>query len=77
MYVGRVAVEKNLDAFLSLPVPGTKVVVGGGPQLNELKKNFPAVVFTGFETGESLAKTMAADIFVFPSPWMHWLAVYL
>ena len=68
MYVGRVAVEKNLEAFLSLPVPGTKVVVGGGPQLNTLKKNFPAVVFTGFETGESLAKTMAAaDIFVFPS----------
>ena len=68
MYVGRVAIEKNLEAFLSLPVPGTKVVVGGGPQLNTLKKNFPAVVFTGFETGESLAKTMAAaDIFVFPS----------
>jgi glycosyltransferase involved in cell wall biosynthesis len=68
MYVGRVAVEKNLEAFLSLPIVGTKVVVGDGPQLNTLKKNFPAVVFTGFETGMSLAKTMAAaDIFVFPS----------
>jgi glycosyltransferase involved in cell wall biosynthesis len=68
MYVGRVAVEKNLEAFLSLPIPGTKVVVGDGPQLNALKKNFPAVVFAGFEIGEPLAKTMAAaDIFVFPS----------
>ncbi len=68
MYVGRVAVEKNLDAFLTLSIPGTKVVVGDGPQLNKLKKHFPDVVFAGFETGEKLAKTMAAaDVFVFPS----------
>ena len=68
MYVGRVAIEKNLEAFLSLSIPGTKVVVGDGPQLNKLKNHYPEVIFAGFETGESLAKTMAAaDVFVFPS----------
>ena len=68
MFVGRVAVEKNIEAFLSLAIPGTKVVVGDGPSLSQLKKQFPAVVFAGFETGEPLAKTMAAaDVFVFPS----------
>jgi glycosyltransferase involved in cell wall biosynthesis len=68
MYVGRVAVEKNLDAFLTLSIPGTKVVVGDGPQLSKLKKHYPEVIFAGFETGEQLAKTMAAaDVFVFPS----------
>ncbi|NOS73101.1 MAG: glycosyltransferase family 1 protein [Methyloglobulus sp.] len=68
MYVGRVAVEKNLEAFLNLSIPGTKVVVGDGPELNKLKKHFPEVVFAGFQTGEMLAKTMAAaDVFVFPS----------
>lgn len=68
MFVGRVAVEKSIEDFLALSVPGTKVVVGDGPQLKKLKKQFPDVVFHGFETGEKLAKTMAeADIFVFPS----------
>ncbi|SJM95896.1 glycosyltransferase family 4 protein [Crenothrix polyspora] len=68
LYVGRVAIEKNLHAFLNLPVSGTKIVVGDGPQLHKLKKQFPDVVFTGFQTGEHLAKTMAAaDVFVFPS----------
>jgi glycosyltransferase involved in cell wall biosynthesis len=68
MYVGRVAVEKNLDDFLALSIPGTKIVVGNGPQLNRLKKHYPGVIFDGFKTGESLAKTMAAaDVFVFPS----------
>lgn len=68
MYVGRVAVEKNLAAFLDLPVAGTKVVVGDGPQWHKLQKKYPHVVFTGFQTGELLAKTMAAaDVFVFPS----------
>jgi glycosyltransferase involved in cell wall biosynthesis len=68
MYVGRVAIEKNLEAFLGLHVSGTKIVVGDGPQLQKLKKQFPDVVFTGFQTGELLAKTMAAaDVFVFPS----------
>jgi glycosyltransferase involved in cell wall biosynthesis len=68
MYVGRVAIEKNLEAFLALSIPGTKVVVGDGPKLDGLKKQYPDVVFAGFETGEPLAKTMAAaDVFVFPS----------
>ena len=68
MYVGRVAVEKNLEAFLDLSIPGTKVVVGDGPQLDKLRKQYPDAVFAGFETGEPLAKTMAAaDVFVFPS----------
>ncbi len=68
MFVGRVAVEKNIEAFLKLDVPGTKVVVGDGPSLSQLKKQFPDVVFAGFVTGEPLAKTMAAaDVFVFPS----------
>ncbi|MEQ1635040.1 MAG: glycosyltransferase family 1 protein [Methylococcales bacterium] len=68
MYVGRVAIEKNLGAFLTLAIPGTKVVVGGGPQLASLQKTFSEVVFTGFQTGESLANYMAAaDVFVFPS----------
>ncbi len=68
MYVGRVAVEKGIDDFLSLDLPGSKVVVGDGPQLDELKKKYPNVLFTGFQHGESLAKYMAsADVFVFPS----------
>lgn len=68
MYVGRVAIEKNLEAFLKLSVPGTKIVVGDGPSLSKLKKRYPDVVFTGFQTGEPLAQIMAtADVFVFPS----------
>jgi glycosyltransferase involved in cell wall biosynthesis len=68
LFVGRVAVEKNLDAFLSLDISGTKVVVGDGPQMKELKAKFPATVFAGFQTGETLASYMAAsDVFVFPS----------
>ncbi len=68
MFVGRVAIEKNIDAFLSLDIPGTKIVVGDGPQLNELKAKFPETFFVGFQTGEPLAKYMAAaDVFVFPS----------
>ena len=68
MFVGRVAVEKNLEAFLSLDAPGTKVVVGDGPQLIELKARFPEAVFVGFKSGEPLAEHLAAaDVFVFPS----------
>ncbi|MDG3442318.1 glycosyltransferase family 4 protein [Nitrospirillum amazonense] len=68
MYVGRVAVEKNIEAFLSLDLPGTKVVVGGGPQLDELKAKYPAAQFVGPKHGEELAKHYAAgDVFVFPS----------
>jgi glycosyltransferase involved in cell wall biosynthesis len=66
--VGRVAVEKNLEAFLSLDLPGTKVIVGDGPALPRLKMRYPDAVFPGAKTGEELAKIYAAaDVFVFPS----------
>lgn len=68
MNVGRVAVEKNLEAFLSLDLPGTKVIVGDGPQREALEKRFPDVVFTGAKSGVDLARHYAlADVFVFPS----------
>ena len=68
LYAGRVAVEKNLEAFLSLDLPGTKYVVGDGPQLAELKRKYPDVRFSGMRHGEDLARHMAAaDVFVFPS----------
>ena len=67
-YVGRVAVEKNLEAFLKLDVPGTKVIIGGGPQSEELKTKYPDAVFTGPRFGEELARSYAdSDVFVFPS----------
>ena len=66
--VGRVAVEKNLEAFLRLDLPGSKVVIGDGPQLGELSRRHPEVHFLGAKTGEDLAAHYAAaDIFVFPS----------
>ncbi|RJF76562.1 glycosyltransferase family 4 protein [Rhodopseudomonas palustris] len=66
--VGRVAVEKNLVAFLSLDLPGTKVVVGDGPALAALRRDFPHAVFLGAKQGEALAQAYAAaDVFVFPS----------
>ena len=66
--VGRVAVEKNLDAFLSLDLPGTKVVVGDGPARATLQRTYPDAVFLGARTGEQLAEVYAAaDVFVFPS----------
>jgi glycosyltransferase involved in cell wall biosynthesis len=66
--VGRVATEKNLPAFLSLDLPGTKVVVGDGPSRDELQRRFPDAVFLGAQHGERLAETYAAaDVFVFPS----------
>ncbi|MGE0240267.1 MAG: glycosyltransferase family 4 protein [Parvibaculaceae bacterium] len=66
--VGRLAPEKNVDAFLSLDLPGTKVVIGDGPQRPELEKRFPDAVFLGFRFGEELARMMAsADVFVFSS----------
>lgn len=66
--VGRVAVEKNLDAFLSLDLPGTKVVVGDGPACAALQQIYPNAVFLGARTGEQLAEVYAAaDVFVFPS----------
>jgi glycosyltransferase involved in cell wall biosynthesis len=66
--VGRIAVEKNLEAFLSLDLPGSKVVVGDGPQEAELRSRFPGVTFLGRLEGEALAARLAAaDVFVFPS----------
>ena len=66
--VGRVAVEKNIEAFVALDLPGTKVVVGPGPQLEELKAKYPEVVFKGPKSGAELAAHYAcADVFVFPS----------
>ena len=68
LYVGRVAVEKNINAFLTLDLPGSKLVVGEGPKLEQLKKKHPEATFTGALFGEDLAKAYAAsDCFVFPS----------
>jgi glycosyltransferase involved in cell wall biosynthesis len=66
--VSRLAVEKNIEAFLSLDLPGSKVVVGDGPHAEELKFRFPKAVFLGLKTGSDLAAIYAAaDVFVFPS----------
>jgi len=66
--VGRVAVEKNLDAFLKLDLPGTKVVIGKGPQEAELRQRYPDTKFLGqLENGTLAAHLAAADVFVFPS----------
>ena len=66
--VGRVAVEKNIEAFLKLDLPGSKVVIGEGPQLEELKKKYPKARFLGSRFGDDLATCFAsADVFVFPS----------
>jgi glycosyltransferase involved in cell wall biosynthesis len=68
IYMGRVAVEKNIEAFLSLDVPGSKYVVGDGPDLNQLRSRYPTVKFVGQKEGEELtAYLAAADVFVFPS----------
>lgn len=68
LYVGRIAVEKNIEAFLSLDLPGKKVLTGGGPQAASLAKKYPDAIFTGPKHGEELAETYAsADVFVFPS----------
>lgn len=68
LYVGRVAVEKNIEAFLASRHPGTKVVVGGGPALAGLRARYPDAVFLGPLAGEALASAYAsADVFVFPS----------
>lgn len=66
--VGRVAVEKNLEAFLMLDLPGTKMVVGDGPARAGLARKFPGALFCGSRQGEALAEIYAAaDVFVFPS----------
>jgi glycosyltransferase involved in cell wall biosynthesis len=66
--VGRVAVEKNLEEFLKLKLPGTKLVVGDGPARAQLARAYPNAVFLGAKQGEALAEIYAAaDVFVFPS----------
>jgi glycosyltransferase involved in cell wall biosynthesis len=68
LYVGRVAVEKNISAFVETDLPGTKVVVGDGPQLEALKEKHPEAHFLGVKQGDELAACFAnADVFVFPS----------
>ncbi len=68
LYVGRVAVEKNVEAFLALELPGSKVVAGDGPSRAGLETRFPDARFLGTQTGEDLARIYAsADVFVFPS----------
>lgn len=68
IHVGRLAVEKNIEAFLSLDLPGTKVVVGDGPHRASLEKNCPQAIFTGrLEEGALAAAYAGGDVFVFPS----------
>lgn len=68
LYVGRVAIEKSVEDFLKLDLPGSKMVVGDGPQLAELRERYPHVLFTGPKFGQELARHYAAcDAFVFPS----------
>lgn len=68
LFVGRVSREKNVSAFLDLDLPGRKVVVGNGPHLDELRRRYKDVLFTGRKTGADLAAAYAsADVFVFPS----------
>ncbi|MCW6506460.1 glycosyltransferase family 1 protein [Hyphomicrobiales bacterium BP6-180914] len=68
LYVGRVAVEKNVEALLELDLPGSTVIVGDGPARAGLQARYPKAHFLGNRTGELLARTYAsADVFVFPS----------
>ena len=68
LYVGRVAVEKSVEEFLTLDLPGQKIVVGDGPSRTELQKKYPSVEFAGYKFGRELAGYFAcADVFVFPS----------
>ncbi len=68
MYVGRVAIEKNVEDFLRLSLPGTQYVVGDGPQRQALESRYPKARFAGYQRGEMLSRFMAAaDVLVFPS----------
>lgn len=67
-YVGRIAVEKNLEAFLDMPWDGSKLLIGDGPERPRLQGRYPRAVFVGYQYGESLAQHLAAaDVMVFPS----------
>ena len=68
LYVGRVAVEKNINAFLEIDLPGSKWVVGDGPAMAAIREKHPEVNYLGVLQQEELAKVYAAaDVFVFPS----------
>lgn len=68
VYAGRIAIEKNIEAFLKLDLPGSKLVIGDGPPKNSLQKQYPQATFVGYKFGEELAAHYAAgDVFVFPS----------
>ncbi len=68
LYMGRVSLEKNIESYLKLDLPGSKVVIGGGPILESLQKDFPDVHFLGYRHGQELAAMLSsADVFVFPS----------
>lgn len=68
LYVGRVAIEKSVEDFLKLDLPGSKLVVGDGPQLRELRARYPVARFVGAKFGLELARYYSAsDVFVFPS----------
>ncbi len=68
IYMGRVAVEKNIEAFLDLPEPASKVIIGDGPDLGRLRARYPNYHFLGPKFGRELARNLAAgDVFVFPS----------
>ena len=68
VYFGRVAVEKNIEAFLDLSLPGAKVVIGDGPDRERLQAAYPDCRFLGYKFGRDLARHVAgADVFVFPS----------
>jgi glycosyltransferase involved in cell wall biosynthesis len=68
IYMGRVAIEKNIEAFLDLPAPASKVIIGDGPDLARLRARYPHCHFLGPKYGRELARNLAAgDVFVFPS----------
>ncbi len=68
VYVGRVAVEKSVEDFCRVRTGGTKIVIGAGPALQDLRRRYPEVIFTGYKYGSELAELMSCgDCFVFPS----------
>jgi glycosyltransferase involved in cell wall biosynthesis len=68
MYFGRVSSEKSIEEFLNAPLPGTKVVIGDGPDRKRLEAEYPGAHFTGFQTGQSLIDWLSCvDVFVMPS----------
>ena len=68
VYLGRVAIEKNIRAFLDLDISVSKHIIGDGPAMNELKDQYPDIHFAGYKTGEDLVMHLAsADVMVFPS----------